>query len=279
MPAACAAFGGQIPPIGTLVGFDVVVDQKTGRPRAESVLPFVQTGERSRARRPPSRLNADVLPGHHRAWNTSPARAALAPSGVPVRRPRALSGTMSRDNGRFGFIEVDDGSADMFVMPAACASFGGMLPPLGTRISFDIIEDVKTGKPRAEHVQLIEAGGSAPLPPMKRARVENVQQSSQRLPDHIAEDQPGLHGERVTGAISQASGKFGFIRSDAGEEVFVLPSGCSAFGAIPAIGTRVSFEVTLDPQKGRALAQNVCSADDAEVASVDAFNSADGQKI
>lgn len=114
MPSACQAFGGRLPPLGTRMTYAIVVDSKTGRPRAEEVAP----------------------------------EGSLA-SGY-------ATGSMLVDNGKFGFIQQDSGEDNMFVMPKACASLGGVLPPFGARVGYEIVVDEKTGRPRAENVYLLE---------------------------------------------------------------------------------------------------------------------------
>jgi cold shock CspA family protein len=124
MPASCKVFGGIFPPLATRVSYNVVVDGKTGRPRAENVRPEVLVG------------------------NTTTERSASA------NRKGFRSGVVARkkDNS-FGFIQQDNGEEDMFVMPNACDAFGGSLPTVGVRVLYTVVRDMKTRKPRAENVK------------------------------------------------------------------------------------------------------------------------------
>lgn len=66
---------------------------------------------------------------------------------------RRQTGTMKTDNGTFGFITLDSGNPDVFVTPTQCFAFDCLLPPVGTRLTFEVGQDVKTKKLRAEDVQ------------------------------------------------------------------------------------------------------------------------------
>merc|ERR1712176_1077135 len=61
-----------------------------------------------------------------------------------------LSGTMGsvKESGNFGFLKQDNGEPDMFVLSP--------LAPVGTRVTYEVIMDPKTGRPRAENVQLMD---------------------------------------------------------------------------------------------------------------------------
>jgi cold shock CspA family protein len=141
MPAGCVGFGSNIPPLGTQVRYEVVTDAKTGRPRAENVVP-------------PSGF--DPAPA---AWEPMPPQQDLLLSSG------RLTGTVLKNNGKFGFIQQDNGEPDMFVMPIACKAWGEEVPGEGTRVFYDVVQDVKTGRPRAESVEPMEDSSKQGLAP------------------------------------------------------------------------------------------------------------------
>merc|ERR1711924_255697 len=61
--------------------------------------------------------------------------------------------TMIAESGTYGFITSDEGDGTMFVMPAACEMFGGVIPPIGTSVLYSMTVDPKSGRLRAEDVQ------------------------------------------------------------------------------------------------------------------------------
>jgi len=218
MPAACVAFGGVLPPLKSRVKYFVVTDPKTGRPRAEDVQP--------------------------------------ATNGIPHR-----AGTMKRGRGRFGFISQDTGGEDMFVMPASCSAFGGCLPPAGTRVIYAVVPDEKTGLPRAEDVRPEVSSVASPLVHSAGGFAAHSLQNSPRpaLPALSAPAQAVplvIAGNRHYGSFERDRGSYGFIRQDSGEDdMFCMPA---AFGgAFPPAGTRVMYEVVLDPKTGRPRAEMV----------------------
>lgn len=231
MPAQCQAFGGICPAVGTRVVYSVVVDGKTGKPRAEEVQPeeaFLATATSS-MHDPP-----DIV-------------GSLLAAGLS-------SGTIKQNSGRFGFILQDSGEADMFVMPVQCQAFGGVCPPVGTSVLYTVATDPKTGKPRAENVQLNEAF-KACTPAMAQSDCQVPSQANRVLQAALG----GTSVDKFAGMVKLNNSKFGFILQDNGEaDMFVMPVQCQAFGGeCPPVGTRVVYEVVVDGKTGRPRAENV----------------------
>eukprot|EP00931_Biecheleriopsis_adriatica_P072002 TRINITY_DN45_c0_g1_i1.p1 TRINITY_DN45_c0_g1~~TRINITY_DN45_c0_g1_i1.p1 ORF type:complete len:228 (+),score=49.29 TRINITY_DN45_c0_g1_i1:66-686(+) len=105
--------GGALPPVGTRVVYDIIMDPKTGRARAENI-----------------ELEAGSMSGG----------------------AQQASGTVEQVMGNFGFIKPDDGSQDVFLLPPQ----GVQIPPVGTRVTYDSVLDSTTGRPRAENVQMAQ---------------------------------------------------------------------------------------------------------------------------
>lgn len=191
IPSACVGFGGQFPPVGTRVRYAVVADEKTGRPRADDVEPAwggggvlaltmgkggkglpvtpVRKGKgptagKGKGPMPPLRMlpwNAQTSPPPPQPpVRVAPIQVSMSLQPGPLTGP--AMGTFAFDHGRYGFITPDAGGDNLFVMPNACAAFGGTLPPKGARVQYVVVTDEKTGRPRAEDVQPPTAAGGQP---------------------------------------------------------------------------------------------------------------------
>eukprot|EP00930_Biecheleria_cincta_P044971 TRINITY_DN3098_c0_g2_i1.p1 TRINITY_DN3098_c0_g2~~TRINITY_DN3098_c0_g2_i1.p1 ORF type:complete len:582 (+),score=75.37 TRINITY_DN3098_c0_g2_i1:148-1893(+) len=102
------------------------------------------------------------------AW--SPLRK-FETEAVTVQSEDRASGVMGRHckNGKFGFIDLSDGS-EMFVLPSSFAS--GCLAETGTHVRYDVVVDEKTGKERAENVDVEKQVVLTARQPWKRLRRE-----------------------------------------------------------------------------------------------------------
>merc|ERR1711971_125941 len=145
-----------------------------------------------------------------------------------------LTGTMKRHsaNMKSGFIQQDNGDADLFVMPAQCIGWNGQLPELFARITYSIGLDKQKQSPMAIDV----------VPEQPEAAASSIAGVA------------GLDASLFTrGSIQKSGDKFGFIQQDDGSLMFVLPGQCQEFfnGAIPPPGTRVAFTVETDAKTGR----------------------------
>lgn len=252
-PLACNSFGDRIPPPGTRVQFQVVTDQKTGKPRAEYVQP------------------AEDSMGFH---------PAMQPAMISPRAnssTAAATGTVAKINGTgtFGFIVSDHGGEEMFFMPKGCVGFGGVMPDIGTRVSYDIVADVKTGRPRADNIMpdrgpalgTSRKGGSPKgLHSVgkgigKGSKSGDAKLQPAAISPSIAE--ASRHSYSGVGVIDMVRQGYGMILQDStGEEILVIPSSCEAFGgAIPAPGTRVCYDIVTDAKTGKLRADNVKPAE------------------
>eukprot|EP01062_Namystynia_karyoxenos_P069408 TRINITY_DN64909_c0_g1_i1.p1 TRINITY_DN64909_c0_g1~~TRINITY_DN64909_c0_g1_i1.p1 ORF type:complete len:525 (+),score=151.88 TRINITY_DN64909_c0_g1_i1:76-1575(+) len=208
------------------------------------------------------------------------AAAGLAPHQQPP--PARLHGTMVGGKGSFGFIEQDDGGPQMFVMPMSCVAWGGQLPPKGTRLTYIVVTDEKSGRPRADDVRPEPAKPMLAAPvmpvPMMRAQAGPAQMAAIAAQETRYKPYPntnrqltltsGKGGKPPTappqyvddtihdGVLVLDQGKFGFIRPSAGgADMFVIPGSCG--GSLPPLGTRVNYRVVTDATSGRHRAEDV----------------------
>lgn len=280
MPAACSVFGGVIPPIGTRVKFIVITDSKTGRPRAENVVPADSAAPAAptdsmetltdkelvdealavfqNLLSQQQQQDAENAAGEVLKAATTAANMELANSGM-TGMPGTHRGTIKRNDGGFGSIEVDEGGEDIFLLPSGCTGFGNSIPPVGTPVCFSLTTDRKKGLPLADNVSPVRGPSVAPSsvlpsgPARPTARTYSV---PQQQPINLA---ASTHG----GTIRKDNGAFGFINQDNGEDMFIMPAACAAFGGkIPPVGTYVRFDVVTDSKTGRPRAENVIPAND-----------------
>eukprot|EP00443_Scrippsiella_acuminata_P022416 CAMPEP_0115207412 /NCGR_PEP_ID=MMETSP0270-20121206/20703_1 /TAXON_ID=71861 /ORGANISM="Scrippsiella trochoidea, Strain CCMP3099" /LENGTH=430 /DNA_ID=CAMNT_0002621005 /DNA_START=56 /DNA_END=1348 /DNA_ORIENTATION=+ len=271
IPQSCNAFGRQLPPMGTHVQFTVVNDAKTGRPRAESVEPCASASGIANIAVEPSFVATQA--GQYAEFNPSPS--ASAGQGAATGGGSS-TGTMAAISGNFGFIKQDAGGPDMFVLPP--------FPPIGSRVSYDVITDPKTGRPRAENVSTLDAA-AAPVWGEAADQAGGAEATELKTAlDSLLSGMPGMQGfdaasllqelsgtagvagvaQQAAAGIGQAggtmaainrSGNFGFIRQDSGEQdMFVLPP-------LFPVGTKVFYDIIMDPKTGRPRAENVQAAD------------------
>lgn len=237
MPVQCKAFGGRLPPVGARVVYTVGTDAKTGKPMADDVKP-----EEALLGGNPAlpRWRREMRP--HRPVDGEPALPA--DDLQSILEVGTCTGIVKHNSGKFGFILQDGSEADMFFMPIQCEAFGGVCPPVGTRVIYEVTEDAKTRRPRAENVRPEDPD----TPPSARV-------GSARATSLGGETERGSY----RGAIKVNSGSFGFILQDSGEaDMFVMPAQCADFGGrLPPVGTRVTYDVGLDPKTEKPRAENL----------------------
>jgi cold shock CspA family protein len=226
-----------VPPIGTRVTYEVVLDEKTGRPRAQEVRP--EEWDRPQWPAPPQ---TRVYP-NFQAYSPLPKGKAVG-KGNPSYGSR-LSGSVSSIKGNFGFIAQDNGEPDMFVLPP--------FPAVGTRVTYDMVLDAKTGRPRAENVEEEHGFGAKAGHGHSPGRSQPYARPTPASPNS---------GGTETGTVAKSSGSFGFIEQDSGgPQMFMIPQACPGFGKeLPPEGARVQYHVVTDQKTGRARAEDVVPA-------------------
>lgn len=234
LPGACKSFGEIFPPKGTRVTYDTVPDPKSGKLKAENVQP-----------------EGGAL-----------AQAAVEPMST------THSGVFDRERGNYGFIKQDNGEDDMFVLPGACKAFGERFPPKGTRVGYNIVSDSRSGKVKAEDLQL-EGGVLGGMSSGAMALVQKAltaggnsgggARGGYQQPLLAPNIQKQSTSQVYTGLFDRERGTFGFIKQDNGlEDMFVLPGCCEAFGGVfPPIGARLMYTVNYDTKNGKPIAENV----------------------
>merc|ERR1719428_2219945 len=150
MPLQCQAVGGVIPPVGSRVSYVVIIDPKTARPRAENVQlyedpvePQVDAGQVDDMGLDTEQLATLMMAMEAEAQAQAHVQAQAQTSGSDGLR----SGTIKKNEGKHGFIQQDSGEKDMFVMPLQCQALGGEIPPIGCRVSYNVVMDPKSGRP------------------------------------------------------------------------------------------------------------------------------------
>jgi len=261
------SLGWKLPQVGVRVAYRVFVDPKTGSQRAEDV-----ELEHSDQSNHLAFASDQGLYGGAGA-NANHAAQVGADQFSQVQAAAAdnanwRTGTMDRRKGPFGFIKQDCGEADIFMLPSL--SFNNELPPEGSRITYKVLVDPKTGLARADDVQLLqgEAAATAPsvghlaaigLPALaKSLSFDQAPANGQgQVVSQSALPAVNAGGEQRTGTMARQSTGFGFILQDCGEEdVFVLPPESFGF-QLPQIGTRLRYTVVIDPKTGRPRAEDV----------------------
>eukprot|EP00401_Gymnodinium_catenatum_P063112 CAMPEP_0117519564 /NCGR_PEP_ID=MMETSP0784-20121206/32715_1 /TAXON_ID=39447 /ORGANISM="" /LENGTH=628 /DNA_ID=CAMNT_0005315525 /DNA_START=1 /DNA_END=1887 /DNA_ORIENTATION=- len=140
------------PSVGTRVSYEPIIDPKTGRMRAEHIQALDGSDGGSAGYGPAASTSRGTTRGQPYDQQQS-FQAASAMQQSPSSDAMVM-GTIAKLHDTFGFIKQDSGEPDMFLMPQSCAAFGRVLPPVGTRIRYQVVLDAKTGRPRAENVQL-----------------------------------------------------------------------------------------------------------------------------
>eukprot|EP00931_Biecheleriopsis_adriatica_P054271 TRINITY_DN31918_c0_g1_i1.p1 TRINITY_DN31918_c0_g1~~TRINITY_DN31918_c0_g1_i1.p1 ORF type:complete len:739 (+),score=119.37 TRINITY_DN31918_c0_g1_i1:27-2219(+) len=237
------------------------------KPKEKHTNSHAERSSRSAPPIPPGRIpvpvskippKADKQPEHRRPPKPEKQPEPAKPDFSQGQRD-FFSGTVKHVKETFAFIAPDIGGEDVFLMPAQCEGFEHKLPPVGTRVKFNIRFDSKNGqiKAKAEAVQPFDDTE----PSIAQSMTEMAVAWMQSLWSGGSET-----SEVILGTMHEVREKYGFIMPDNEKErIFVLPSACEAFGGeLPPVGTRVRYYRGYD-EMWRPRAQNVQKDDGSPV--------------
>jgi len=277
LPGSCEAFGGSLPSIGTRVLYEVVVDTKTGRPRAESVRP--EDNDLQAATRKLQAKDGGSPAPTAAPRPPQPGAAFPAPTCASSKIEGPQMGTLSKIGGSLAYIDQDSGG-EIPVLPRHCQAYGGEFPPIGTRLLYEAVVDARTGKLRAEHIQPVSFQRFETEDDVEDHNQMSYQSSGgwnggAQNPQYArinaspyARPQPSANSSRVTQPTDEllsgivmtvTDGKYGFITQDSGDEkMFMIPGSCPKNGNVMLpVGTRVQYRVVSDPKTGKPRADDV----------------------
>jgi cold shock CspA family protein len=237
MPNGCSGYGGQIPMEGEQVGFHVVIDEKSGRPRAEGVVPV---GMRYT---PPSYGGYGPAQYGGKGGKSGPYHQQANHSYEAVR-PTQMP-RQKRSNS-------EAAQETLF----AYAWGQHLRKPLQTELDEVRVEMSVSEEDWHHRLIITNRHGELLLMPVEFDLIQDQFPLEVKLK---AELPPVDYEANHFGEISSVSAKFGFIKQEnGGEDMFVMPSACQAWGGkVPDVGTRVQFKVTVDERTRRTRATDV----------------------
>ena len=260
LPYSCT--DSRLPPVGCRVEYSNVTDPKTGKTRAEDVIPEGTGDDR------PS------------GWNPVPGEVYY--------------GTICREKKCFCFVRHDDSSEELFLLPSDCVGFNFKLPSLGTRVKFSV--DPPRFGPRRMAVDVgPEVDPREDAEVFKGVIVKNmgnygfIKDGKEKvflLPSSCRGREIFNEGTRVTyrktigkrdgklqasdvdedfdpeteeqkepqpanglrGVLTTVKDSYGFIKVDGGKDIFLHVSQCPGH-EIPEVGTELQFDSIHDGDK------------------------------
>lgn len=158
----------------------------------------------------------------------------------------------------FGFIQPDDGGADVFVHVSAVEQAGLHGLNEGDQVAYEMEQDRRSGKLSAGGLELLAAGAPAPRRERSFDRPERPQRSFDRAAPRSFDRTPGGPGDGVVKWFNPTKG-FGFIQpNDGGGDIFVHISAVERAGLTGLNeGQAVSYDLEQDRRSGKTSATNL----------------------